>query len=189
VILLIDNFDSFTYNLNDYLLQLGAEVKIVRNNTSLGEIEKEPFDAIILSPGPGVPAKSGNMMEVIQNYYDQKPMLGICLGHQAIGEFFGATLQKAARPMHGKVSEISLEKDVLFKGLENRIEVTRYHSLILDNITSPLEVIAETNEGEVMAIRHKALPLSGIQFHPEAVMTTKGKEILLNWLTNYHLNK
>jgi anthranilate synthase/aminodeoxychorismate synthase-like glutamine amidotransferase len=189
VILLIDNFDSFTYNLNDYLLQCGAEVKIVRNNTSLEDIRKETFDAIILSPGPGVPQSSGNMMEIIKNYYNQKPVLGICLGHQALGEFFGATLEKAKRPMHGKLSQINLENDLLFKDIENRIEVTRYHSLILNNITSPLETIAQTNEGEVMAIRHKELPLRGIQFHPEAILTTKGKEILLNWLTNYNLIK
>jgi anthranilate synthase component II len=189
VILLIDNFDSFTYNLNDYLLQCGAEVRILRNDVLLENIRKEEFDAIILSPGPGTPESSGNMMEVIRNYYNQMPILGICLGHQALGQFFGASLEKAKRPMHGKLSEIILKDDLLFFGFENTIEVTRYHSLILNNITPCLEEIAQTNEGEIMAIRHKDLPLRGIQFHPEAVMTSKGKEILLNWLTYYNLIK
>ena len=189
MILLLDNFDSFTYILNDYLLQIGAEVEILRNDVPLKEIKKRKFDGIILSPGPGIPTKAGNLMEVIDSFHQEKPILGVCLGHQALGTFFGADLMKASQPMHGKISEITLEEDLLFSGLVNKIKVTRYHSLILENITPSLEVIGETNQGEIMAIRHKELPLRGIQFHPEAILTENGKEILSNWLTYYNLIK
>ncbi|HYG39814.1 MAG TPA: aminodeoxychorismate/anthranilate synthase component II [Cytophagales bacterium] len=189
MILLLDNFDSFTYNLYDYLFQSGAEVTILRNNESLENIKKKDFTGIVLSPGPGTPIKSGNLMEVVDYYHNKLPILGICLGHQAIGTYFGASLEKGSRPMHGKISEIDIEDDLLFRNLPKKINVTRYHSLILNNITSKLEVIAKTELNEIMAIKHNELPLRGIQFHPEAIMTPEGKQILSNWLTYYKLNK
>lgn len=189
MVLLLDNFDSFTYNLYDYLVQGGAEVTIVRNNESLNNILNKRFKGIVLSPGPGTPANSGNLMDVVDCFHEKVPILGICLGHQALGTYFGASLEKGIRPMHGKVSEIDIEEDLLFSNLPKKINVTRYHSLILNNITPNLKVIARTALDEIMAIKHNELPLRGIQFHPEAIMTKEGKEILYNWLTYYKLNQ
>nr|WP_311136682.1 aminodeoxychorismate/anthranilate synthase component II [Hymenobacter cellulosilyticus] len=132
-LLLLDNFDSFTFNLLDYFQQLGAQVQVVRNDVPLAEIRQYDFDAIVLSPGPGTPGKAGCLMQVIEEYHQRVPMLGVCLGHQALGEFFGAQLQRAARPMHGKVSEVAVAApDPLFAGLPPQFSVTRYHSLIVN---------------------------------------------------------
>lgn len=185
-LLLLDNFDSFTYNLLDYLQQLGATVEVVRNDVPLAAIEALPaFDGIVLSPGPGTPARAGVMPALIAAYYRKLPMLGVCLGHQALGEFFGARLGRAVRPMHGKVSEIQwLEKSPLTANLPARQLVTRYHSLVLSQLPPALVPLAYTTDapGELMALRHRTLPLYGVQFHPEALLTAYGRALLGNWV-------
>ncbi len=181
--LLLDNFDSFTYNLADYINQCGAECRILRNNASLAEIQQEEYEGIILSPGPETPLKAGYLMPVIEYYATQKPMLGICLGHQALGMYFGAKLVRAAKPMHGKISYIDCLLDkALFADIPAKLEVVRYHSLILDSIPACLEALAWTETGELMAFRHKTLPIRGIQFHPEAALTQHGLKMINNWL-------
>jgi anthranilate synthase/aminodeoxychorismate synthase-like glutamine amidotransferase len=182
MLLLLDNYDSFTYNLVDYFGQLGVEVHVLRNNTTLEELKKLPIEGVVLSPGPGEPRQAGVMMEVIAHYHDKVPMLGICLGHQALGEFFGAKLDKGIRPMHGKISEISCEPDSLFAGLPAKMPVVRYHSLVLRQWPDCLVPLAYTAEGELMAFRHCDLPLHALQFHPEAALTTYGLDMLRNWL-------
>ncbi|PRY06030.1 anthranilate synthase component II [Pontibacter ummariensis] len=183
MVLLLDNFDSFTYNLVDYFGQLGVEVKVVRNNVPLAEIQQLPVEAVVLSPGPGAPKGAGCMMEVIRYYHERVPMLGICLGHQALGEFFGAKLEKGVRPMHGKVSEIICEPDPLFEGLPQLMPVVRYHSLVLQHAPESIVPLAHTQAGELMAFRHKKLPLYALQFHPEAALTTYGLHMLRNWVS------
>jgi anthranilate synthase/aminodeoxychorismate synthase-like glutamine amidotransferase len=186
-ILLLDNFDSFTYTLADYLLQLGAEVLVRRNDVPLAELKQLNFEGIVLSPGPGEPATAGSLLAVIAEYHQRLPMLGVCLGQQALGEFFGAKLRRAARPMHGKVSDIELRgDDPWLAGLPRRQPVTRYHSLALEVSTlpaslQPLAVTADA-DGELMALRHTTLPLYGVQFHPEALLTTHGLAWLRNWM-------
>ena len=186
-ILLLDNFDSFTHILADYFLQLGANLSIIRNDVPLEDLIGENFEAIILSPGPGKPADAGVMMPLIDFFHNKIPILGICLGHQAIGEYFGAKLDRATRPMHGKLSVIDIHPDTIFDGIYNPLEVVRYHSLILKNIPLRLSAIASTAEGEIMAIRHSELPIYGIQFHPEAALTQQGLQLLSNWLNIYRL--
>jgi anthranilate synthase/aminodeoxychorismate synthase-like glutamine amidotransferase len=185
-LLLLDNFDSFTFTLADYLRQLKAEVVIRRNDVALEELQALEFDAIVLSPGPGTPAQAGVMPAVIQHYHQQLPMLGVCLGHQALGEFFGGTVTRAARPVHGKVSEMHCEpEEALFAGLPPTQLVTRYHSLLLrEPLPSALVPLARTTGPvpELMALRHRTLPLYGVQFHPEALLTPHGLAILANWL-------
>ena len=181
MILLLDNFDSYTYNLLDYFGQLGIPAQVVRNSVPLDEIEKLQFDAIVLSPGPGTPDRAGNLMAVIKHYHQTKPMLGICLGHQAIGEFFGADLQKGLRPMHGKISTIFCREDAIFENLPARMPVVRYHSLVLQNLPGALVPLAYTSDQELMAFRHVALPLYALQFHPEAILTIYGLDMLRNW--------
>jgi anthranilate synthase/aminodeoxychorismate synthase-like glutamine amidotransferase len=186
-ILLLDNFDSFTYTLADYLRQLGAEVLVRRNDVPLAELRNLHFKGILLSPGPGTPAAAGSLMAVIEAYHQRVPMLGVCLGQQALGEFFGGTLRRAARPMHGKVSAIDLlSNDPWLAGLPRRQPVTRYHSLALETSTLPpvLLPLAATADAdrELMALRHATLPLYGVQFHPEALLTTHGLEWLRNWM-------
>jgi anthranilate synthase/aminodeoxychorismate synthase-like glutamine amidotransferase len=185
-LLLLDNFDSFTFTLADYLRQLGAEVVVRRNDVPLAELQALEFDGIVLSPGPGTPAQAGVMPALIRAYYQLKPMLGVCLGHQALGEFFGGTVVRAARPMHGKVTEMHCDtRDGLFAGLPETQQVTRYHSLIVGE-PLPAEVLplARTTgpTPELMALRHRTLPLYGVQFHPEALLTPHGLAILANWL-------
>jgi anthranilate synthase/aminodeoxychorismate synthase-like glutamine amidotransferase len=186
-ILLLDNFDSFTYTLADYLQQLGAEVLVRRNDVPLAELRQLDIEGIVLSPGPGEPAAAGSLLAVIGEYHQRLPMLGVCLGQQALGEFFGARLQRAAQPMHGKVSDIELlGNDPWLAGLPRRQPVTRYHSLLLEASTLPaslraLAVTADANR-ELMALRHATLPLYGVQFHPEALLTTYGLEWLRNWM-------
>ena len=183
MLLLLDNFDSFTYNLVDYFGQLGVEAQVVRNDVPLQEIQLLPIKAIVLSPGPGTPQAAGSLLQVIHHYHTRVPMLGICLGHQALGEFFGATLGKGIRPMHGKISEIVCEPDPIFEGLPQIMPVVRYHSLVLRHTPECMLPLAHTRDGELMAFRHKALPLYALQFHPEAALTTYGLHLLQNWLT------
>lgn len=186
-LLLIDNFDSFTYNLWDYFLRLGASCEVVRNDR-LGNLRADSgsFDGIVLSPGPGRPEDAGGMMEVLAGCQQTVPVLGICLGHQAIGTLFGASLVKAARPMHGKTSLISHTGSSVFSGLPSRLPVMRYHSLVLEDIPEVhLEKTAWTDTGEVMALRHRILPLTGVQFHPESIQTGYGLEMLGNWLKEH----
>lgn len=182
MILLVDNFDSFTYNLVDYFYQLGQPCTIVRNDVSLSEIVNIAFDSIVLSPGPGVPSASGGLMHILDQYHREKPVLGICLGHQAICEYFGGSVRKALKPMHGKVSKITRRDDALFAGLPDYFNVVRYHSLVGYRLPEVLQVLAETDEGEIMALRHTDFPIWGIQFHPEAALTEYGIQVLRNWL-------
>lgn len=182
--LLIDNYDSFSHILADYFLQMGVELKIVRNDYPLCNLVNETFQGLILSPGPETPAKAGNLMQILEHFHSKIPVLGVCLGHQAIGELFGASLVKSSEPVHGKVQPVNIvTQNPLFNTLPERFEVTRYHSLELKNLPDSLEIILETDSGVVMAICHKSLPIFGIQFHPEAHLTQFGKEIIWNWLT------
>lgn len=183
MVLLLDNFDSFTYNLADYLEQLDVECVVLNNQTTIETIRKLPIKGIVLSPGPETPDKAGCMPEVLTSFYNKLPILGVCLGHQAIGQFFGAKLVKAIKPMHGKVSEITCEEDYLFHGIPKNLKVVRYHSLVLQDLPTALSNIAVTAQGEVMAIKHKTLPIRGLQFHPEAILTESGLAMLKNWLS------
>ena len=183
MLLLLDNFDSFTYNLVDYFAQLGVEVQVVRNDVPLEELRKLPVKAVVLSPGPGTPQQAGSLLEVVQAYHGEVPILGICLGHQALGEFFGAKLAKGLRPMHGKVSEIICLPDPIFDGLPEKMQVVRYHSLVLQELPTALVPLAFTEAGELMAFKHNEWPLYALQFHPEAALTTYGLRMLCNWLS------
>lgn len=182
-VLVVDNFDSFTYMLVDYLQQAGARCRVVRNNESWNSLIGESVDAVVLSPGPGIPQQAGHLLDVIAHYYQRVPMLGVCLGHQALGEFFGATLTQADRPMHGKVSVIRTQTDdVLWRGMPTEFAVTRYHSLVLTDLPPQLVGTAITEQNEVMALRHRTLPLWGVQFHPEAALTEYGLALIENWI-------
>ncbi|GAB4493234.1 MAG: aminodeoxychorismate/anthranilate synthase component II [Saprospiraceae bacterium] len=183
-ILLLDNYDSFTYNLYDYLLQTGVECQVLRNDAlPLSAFEQPDFDAIVFSPGPKRPADAGLMLPLIERFHDRIPMLGICLGHQALGEFFGAKLIKAKVPMHGKTTEIRHNGHPIFAEIPTRFTVMRYHSLLLESLDdTPLECLAETADGEIMALSHRTLPLTGVQFHPESILTEHGLQMLKNWV-------
>jgi anthranilate synthase/aminodeoxychorismate synthase-like glutamine amidotransferase len=183
MVLLLDNYDSFTYNLYDYVLQLGMECRVVRNDEMrMDEMGALNFSSAIISPGPKKPRDAGITMQFIEGFYSTKPILGICLGHQAIGEFFGAKLIKAVKPMHGKTSIITHTGHFLFDGLPNQIEVMRYHSLILTGLEkTPLKTVAATGENAPMAIAHDELKIAGVQFHPESILTPHGLSILKNW--------
>ncbi len=183
MVLLLDNYDSFTYNLRDYVLQCGKQCMVVRNDEmSLAEIECLSFSSAIISPGPKTPIQAGIVMGFIKRFYKEKPMLGICLGHQAIGEFFGAKLVKAPIPMHGKTSKIKHNKNFLFKDLPAELEVMRYHSLVLEKVeNTELEITATTQLNEVMAITHPQQKIAGVQFHPESILTIYGLQIMKNW--------
>lgn len=186
-LLLIDNYDSFTYNLWDYFLQLGASCQVIRNDQlDLKKIERENYAGIILSPGPEKPEDAGSLMACVKAFHHKLPMLGICLGHQAIGTFFGASLVKARQPVHGKTSSISHQGHPFFAGLPEQFSVMRYHSLILENLPEELEAVAWTESGEIMALQHRKLPLAGIQFHPESILTPHGLAILQNWLSTLY---
>ncbi len=181
MILLIDNFDSFTYNLADYVLQTGTDCQVVRNTITLEALKNIDCQGIILSPGPETPQKAGNLMPIVDYFHDKIPLLGICLGHQAIGQYFGASLEKAIKPVHGKISEIICKQDLIFEEIPEKIKVVRYHSLILKTIPEILDITATTHTNEIMAFRHKTLPVWGIQFHPEAVLTEFGFQMIKNW--------
>ncbi|MCC2546110.1 aminodeoxychorismate/anthranilate synthase component II [Hymenobacter sp. BT175] len=184
-LLLLDNFDSFTYNLLDYLTQLGQTVEVVRNDVPLARLARFRFDAIVLSPGPGTPAGAGSLMELIDRYHQQVPMLGVCLGHQALGAYFGAKVSRGARPVHGKIAQIEYQPgEQLFAGIPAPMQVTRYHSLVVNALPPELLGLAWTTDAhrELMALRHRTLPLYGVQFHPEALLTTHGLALLRNWV-------
>ena len=184
MILLLDNYDSFTYNLLDYLLQLGVQCEVLRNDEICAqEVKARNYKGIVLSPGPCTPADAGILMDVIAQNYEQVPMLGICLGHQAIGTFFGAQLHKAAVPVHGKTNDIEFIDHNMAVNLPSPCKVMRYHSLILHVDNNPyLQVTAQNKAGEIMAIAHTKLPIWGYQFHPESVLTQAGLTMLANWL-------
>ena len=181
MVLLLDNFDSFTYNLVDYFDQLGVETLVLRNNLSLAEIKQQEYKGIVLSPGPEKPDSAGVLMQVIDHYLGKLPMLGICLGHQAIGQYLGANLVKADYPMHGKISTIRAQQSVLFQDLPESFEVVRYHSLVLEALPSGLTPTAHTMDGTLMAFEAEDQKAYGIQFHPEAALTQHGLHILRNW--------
>jgi anthranilate synthase component 2 len=186
VILLIDNFDSFSHMLADYLRRSGEEVLVLRNDVSVSELDVLDFSAMVLSPGPGTPASAGNLMPLLTRYAYELPVLGVCLGHQALGMHFGASLRKCGRPMHGKVSSVFQKRThPVFAGLPEQFEVTRYHSLELWKLPAELEVLLETDRGELMAFCHRHLPLMGLQFHPEAHLTQHGELLLQNWIERY----
>ena len=182
---MLDNYDSFTYNLVQYLTELGAEVEVARNDeVTPQDVAGAGFDGIVISPGPGVPSAAGISEDLIRGVCGTIPLLGVCLGHQALGEVYGGRVERAERLMHGKTSPIRHNRDGLFEGLPDPFEATRYHSLILnrDSLRDPLEITAWTEEGEVMALRHRDHPSWGVQFHPESILTGEGKRLLANFL-------
>lgn len=184
--ILIDNYDSFTYNIVQYLEELGVEPKIFENDkVTIDELKSLDFDSIIISPGAGNPDTAGISMAVLEEFYKTKKILGICLGHQCIAKFFGANIAKSKNPTHGKTSKIFVcENSKLFKNLPKSFEVTRYHSLEVDKSSMPpdLKITAETQDGIIMALEHNALPIYGVQFHPEAILTQYGHELLRNFI-------
>ena len=183
-IVIIDNYDSFTYNLSHMVKELGAEVTVMRNDKfELQELEA--YDKIILSPGPGIPVEAGLLMDVIRTYAGKKPILGVCLGHQAIGEVFGAKLENLSDVFHGVATHCHIvADDYIFNGLEKDITIGRYHSWVVSREGLPecLEVTAASDEGQIMALRHKSHDVHGIQFHPESVLTPEGKKMIGNFL-------
>jgi anthranilate synthase/aminodeoxychorismate synthase-like glutamine amidotransferase len=185
LILLIDNYDSFTYNLYQYLGELGARTRVVRNDAMTAEdaLALRPR-AIVISPGPGTPDQAGITLELIAKAAGRVPLLGVCLGHQSLGQAFGGRVVRAPKLMHGKTSEIHHDGKTIFAGLMNPFTATRYHSLIVarESVPAVLEVSAWTDDGLVMGLRHRALPLEGVQFHPESILTAAGKELLRNFL-------
>ncbi len=189
-IVIIDNYDSFTYNLAHLIKELGAEVTVYRNDEPevqalIDNADNIEFDKIVLSPGPGIPSEAGLLLDVIRTFAGKKPMLGVCLGHQAIGEVFGGQLTNLSDVFHGVATEgTQFGNDPIFAGLPKRIVMGRYHSWVVskDGFPSCLEITAESDEEQVMALRHKEYDIHGIQFHPESVLTTEGKTMLDNWL-------
>ena len=189
-IVIIDNYDSFTYNLAHLIKELGAEVTVYRNDEPevqalIDNADNIEFDKIVLSPGPGIPSEAGLLLDVIRTFAGKKPMLGVCLGHQAIGEVFGGQLTNLSDVFHGVATEgTQFGNDPIFAGLPKRIVMGRYHSWVVSNDGFPscLEITAESDEGQVMALRHKEYDIHGIQFHPESVLTTEGKTMIGNWL-------
>ena len=185
MILMIDNYDSFTYNLYQYLCQLGADIKVVRNDAvDLSDLDTWDIDAIVISPGPGVPETAGISVSVIKHYSGKLPILGVCLGHQAIGYAFGGKVVSAKRLMHGKTSTITADGKSIFEGIDKPFQAMRYHSLVVsgDELPDCLEITAESEDGEIMGLRHRNHPTEGIQFHPESIMTPVGKRLLRNFM-------
>ena len=185
MLLMIDNYDSFTYNVVQYLCELGGEVEVVRNDqVSLADIEALGPDRIVISPGPCTPDEAGISMPVIESFAGRLPILGICLGHQSIGQVFGGEVVRARQVMHGKTSPIHHRGDGVFSGLSNPFEATRYHSLVVDRESLPdaLEVTAELEDGTIMGLQHNKLPLHGVQFHPESIASQHGHALLKNFL-------
>jgi anthranilate synthase/aminodeoxychorismate synthase-like glutamine amidotransferase len=186
MVLVIDNYDSFTYNLVQYLGELGAEIRVRRNNeVTTGEIEAMSPEQILISPGPGRPEQAGVTVEVIRRFGPAIPILGVCLGHQAIGLVYGGTVRRATTPMHGKTSTVVHDGKGLFNGMTAPFQAGRYHSLVIaaDDVPEELEVSARTKEdGTIMGVRHRSYPVHGVQFHPESVLTEEGRRILRNFL-------
>ena len=185
MLLMIDNYDSFTYNLVQYLGELGADVEVRRNDAiTPDEIAARRPQGIVVSPGPRTPKEAGVSVQVIARFVGEIPILGVCLGHQAIGAALGGDIVRAQRIMHGKTSPIHHDGRGVFRNLTNPFDATRYHSLVIDRATLPaeLEVSAWTAEGEIMGVRHRRLPLEGVQFHPESILTLEGKQLLRNFL-------
>lgn len=187
--ILIDNYDSFTYNIVQYLMELGVEPKVFKNDEiTISELKKMHFKSIIISPGPKNPDEAGISLEVIKEFHKTKKILGICLGHQCIAQYFGCKIIKAQKsdggPVHGKVSKIFFTPDPIFNGLEQGFEATRYHSLIVDkdSVTESIIPIANTKDKTIMALKHRDYPIYGVQFHPEAILTQGGKTLLSNFL-------
>jgi anthranilate synthase/aminodeoxychorismate synthase-like glutamine amidotransferase len=184
-ILLIYNYDSFTYNLVQYLAELGAEVSVRRNDeVGVPALVPEEWGALVVSPGPGVPSRSGETPAAIRAFAGRRPVLGVCLGHQAIGEIYGGRIERAPVLMHGKVSPIEHDGRSVFRGLPSPFEATRYHSLVVarDSVPDVLEISAWTADGTIMGLRHRTLAVEGVQFHPESIMTKQGKALLANFL-------
>jgi anthranilate synthase component II len=188
MVLLIDNFDSFSHILADYFRQAGLELEIFRNDIDIEVIKKGNWEGLILSPGPEIPERAGNLLQILEYYHDKIPVLGICLGHQAIGEFFGGKLVKSQKPVHGKVHTVfKVNEHGMLKGLPKTFQVTRYHSLEIKEKPESLEVLLETKDNEIMAMAHRSLPVVGIQYHPEAFLTQYGQEIIVNWIRHYRI--
>ena len=181
-VLVIDNYDSFTYNLVHYMEDLDYEVCVVRNDEfSMDFVEK--FDKILISPGPGIPEEAGQTKELIKRFYSTKSIMGVCLGHQAIGEVFGGKLKNLDSVFHGVATDIKIvSEDKVFKNIPKKIKVGRYHSWVVEKLNDNLEVLASDNDGNIMALRHKDYKVWGVQFHPESILTEYGKDILKNWL-------
>ena len=185
MLLMIDNYDSFTYNLVQYFLELGEEVKVIRNDKlTLDDIEQLAPQRLVISPGPCTPAEAGISIAAIKQFAGKIPLLGICLGHQAMTEAFGGEVVRADRLMHGKTSPVFHDSSALFTGISNPFTATRYHSLIAnrDSFPDALKITAWTEEGEIMALQHRDLPVWGVQFHPESILTTEGMVLLKNYL-------
>jgi anthranilate synthase/aminodeoxychorismate synthase-like glutamine amidotransferase len=192
MIVLIDNYDSFTYNLYQYLGELGADVRVIRNDAiSLPELELLAPEGLVISPGPGAPDETGISMEAIRAFAGRVPVLGVCLGHQCIGQAFGGRIVRAPELRHGKTSEIYHTGKGVFAALPNPFTATRYHSLIVDAVSCPpdLEVTAWTADGLIMGLRHRTLPIEGVQFHPESMLTRSGKALLSNFLSQVSTRK
>ena len=189
MLLLIDNYDSFTYNLAQYLGELGADVHVHRNDAvTIAQIAAWRPEKIVISPGPCTPAEAGISVPLIQRFAGEIPILGVCLGHQAIGQAFGGRIVRAQHVMHGKVSAISHAGGGVFAGLKNPLTATRYHSLVIERASLPaeLEVTATSDDGEIMGVRHRNHDVEGVQFHPEAILTEQGHELLSNFLKGTH---
>ena len=187
MILMIDNYDSFTYNIVQYMGELGADMRVERNDQiSIEEIEALNPKKIVISPGPCTPDKAGVSVAVIKHFAGKVPLLGVCLGHQSVGAAFGGEIIKAGKLMHGKTSEVRHDGKTLFKDLPNPFTATRYHSLVLNRKELPdcFEISAESDDNEIMGIRHKELPVEGVQFHPESILTPNGKDLLKNFIEN-----
>ncbi len=188
MILMIDNYDSFTFNLVQYLGEMGQDLEVHRNDKiTIADIEKKQPQYIMISPGPCSPDEAGISLDVIRHFAGEIPIFGVCLGHQSIAQAFGGKVVRADRLMHGKTSQVYHRGETIFKGLPSPFEATRYHSLIVEKESLPeeLEVTAWTDAGEIMAIRHRDLAVEGVQFHPESIITQHGKQILRNFIDNY----
>jgi anthranilate synthase component 2/para-aminobenzoate synthetase component 2 len=186
MLLMIDNYDSFTYNLVQYLMELGAEVRVARNDAvTLDEIAAMRPSGIVISPGPRTPEYAGISVSLVQRFAAEIPILGVCLGHQAVGVAFGGAIAPARRIMHGKTSAIAHDGQGIYQGLPNPFEATRYHSLVIreEGLPDCLEITAHSDDGEIMGFRHRELPVEGIQFHPESILTATGKDLLRNFLS------
>ncbi|WP_160692372.1 aminodeoxychorismate/anthranilate synthase component II [Clostridium sp. C2-6-12] len=185
MLLMIDNYDSFVYNLVRYFEEIGEEVEVVRNDKiNINMVDEKNYLGIIISPGPKNPIEAGLCLDIIDKFKGRLPILGICLGHQCIGHYFGGKVVKGEKPMHGKISEIIHNNNELFYNVKNPLKVTRYHSLVVDreNLPEELEVTAETSDKVIMGIKHKVMPIHGVQFHPEAELTEEGQKLLENFI-------